>query len=83
MLMALLYQDQDQLIAAALACDYYALGNRYWQEVSNQGISYQPDMEIAVVQIEDQELAERLLAMDFTDANEAAHAVDAYLGLTV
>ncbi len=39
MFMALLFDEQDQLIAAAPACDQLALGDRYWSEVYPQEVS--------------------------------------------
>jgi hypothetical protein len=80
MLLALLYQDDRQLSAAAPACDQQALGNRYWIEVYPEKVTLRGS-ETAYVNIHDPWLVERLLAMDFRDGVEAAEAVDEYLGL--
>jgi hypothetical protein len=81
MLLALLYEHDGQLTAAAPACDQQPLGNRYWEEVYPEKVNTL-DSEIAYVAIDDRSLVERLLTMDFRDGAEAAEAVDAYLGLS-
>ncbi len=81
MLLALLYQADGQLAAAAPACDQQPLGNRYWGEACPEAVNLR-DSETAYVEIADGLLVRRLLEMDFWDGFEAAAAVDAYLGLT-
>jgi hypothetical protein len=78
MILALLYQRDGQLSAAAPACDQQLLGNRYWKEIYPEEVNLRGS-ETAYVDIEDPELVERLLAREFGDGNEAAAAVDAYL----
>jgi hypothetical protein len=80
MLLALLYQDDGELVAAAPACDQQPLGDRYWREGYPEVLTLRGS-ETAYVKIDDPELVDRLLRMDFHDGVEAARAVDIYLGL--
>lgn len=79
MLLALLYTDDDRLDAAALACDQQPLGDAYWRDIYHEQLSLTPDAQTAYVEIQDEELAARLLIGDFASPREAADAVDAYL----
>jgi hypothetical protein len=80
MLLALLYQADGQLAAAAPACDQQPLGNRYWLEVCPEPVHLR-DSETAYVEIADADLVHDLLRMNFRDGAEAAAVVDNYLGL--
>jgi hypothetical protein len=80
MLLALLYRDDGKLTAAAPACDQEPLGNRYWSEVAPEKARLRGS-ETAYVEIQDADLVDRLLRMDFRDEGEAAEAVDQYLDL--
>jgi hypothetical protein len=82
MLLALLYEHDGKLSAAAPACDQQPFGDRYWREVYPQTVRLQ-ESETAYVNIDDPSLAGRLLRMDFQDGVEAAQAVDNYLGLAM
>jgi hypothetical protein len=82
MLLALLYEDDGKLSAAAPACDQQPLGDRYWREVYPQTVRVQ-ESETAYVDIDDPILVDRLLRMDFQDEVEAGEAVDNYLGLAM
>lgn len=82
MLLALLYQDDGTLTAAAPACDQQPLGDRYWREVYPESVRLRGS-ETAYVNIDDAWLVDRLLRRDFRDGAEAADAVDAYLGLAM
>jgi hypothetical protein len=81
MMLALLYDRDGQLSAAAPACDQQSLGDRYWNEVYPEPVTTRGG-ETAYINIDNPELVERLLKMDFRDETEAAEAVDAYLGLS-
>jgi hypothetical protein len=80
MLLALLYQADGQLAAAAPACDQQPLGNRYWLEVCPEPVNLR-DSETAYVDIADPDLVHDLLRRNFRDGAEAAAVVDRYLGL--
>jgi hypothetical protein len=80
MLVALLYQDDGTLTAAAPACDQEPLGDRYWREVLPDAVRVRGS-ETAYVDIDDTALLNRLVRMDFPNGREAAKAVDEYLGL--
>jgi hypothetical protein len=82
MLLAILYQDDGQLSAAAPACDQQPLGDRYWKEIYPEEVRLRGS-ETAYVNIDDPLLVDRLLQMDFRDGVEAAAALDAYLGLAM
>jgi hypothetical protein len=79
MLLALLYTDDRNLAACALACDQQPYGDRYWNEIHAQKVRVGVNGDTAYVDVEDDILAERLLGMSSDDGREAARAVDAYL----
>jgi hypothetical protein len=82
MLLALLYTEEGWLAGAAFACDVLALGRRYWREAHPEpvgAVAETDTAELACVDIDDELLVARLLAMDFSDGREAAAAVDRYL----
>jgi hypothetical protein len=81
MLLALLYSGDGELTAAAPACDQQPYGDRYWDEV-HPSATVTAEAETAYVDIQNEELARRLLQGEFEDEHAAAEAVDAYLGLT-
>ena len=62
MYLALLFDEGDQLLAAAPACDQQPLGNRYWREVYPQSISGAWG-ETAIIDIGDRSLSELLLSL--------------------
>jgi hypothetical protein len=80
MLLALLYDHEDKLSAAAPACDQQPLGDRFWREVCPVTVGLLGS-DTAYVDIDDTSLVDRLLRMEFQDGVEAAKAVDNYLGL--
>lgn len=80
MLLALLYQRDGGLAAAAPACDQQPLGSRYWRDVYPDAVDAR-DGETAYVDVTDETLVERLLNMEFRDGREAAAVVDDYLGV--
>ena len=82
MLLALLYQDDGRLAAAAPACDQQPFGDRYWREIHPEVVTLRGS-ETAYANIDDPTLVDRLLRMDFRDGAEAAEAVDDYLGFSL
>jgi hypothetical protein len=80
-LLALLYENDGELSAAAPACDQQSLGDRYWLEIYPEKVRVR-DRETAYVNIDNSWLVEKLLKMDFTDEIEAAAVVDTYLRLS-
>ena len=81
MLLALLYESDGQLSAAAPACDQQPLGNRFWLEGCPERVNLRGS-ETAYADIEHPELLDWLLKMQFRDGFDAARAVEAYLGLS-
>ena len=61
MLLAILYSAEEQVIAAAPACDHQPYGDRYWTEYCPTVIDLQSEMRTAYVEIGDAELVARLL----------------------
>jgi hypothetical protein len=80
MLLALLYAREGELTAAAPACDQQPYGDRYWKEI-HPTAEVTDHAETAYVEINDADLALKLLRNEFEDERDAAEAVDAYLGL--
>ena len=81
MLLSLLYCD-DEVIAAAPACEQQPYGQVYWFDQLGTDADL-ARCETAVVQIEDPELVPKLLTMtidgSFDNGREAAQAVEDYL----
>lgn len=81
MLLSLLY-DNDQIIAAAPACEQQPYGQLFWFDQFGSDVDLTA-CETAVVQIDETELIERLLNIrieaTFLDGHDAARAVDGYL----
>lgn len=75
MLLALLYSREGEVLGAAMACDQQPQGNRYWLEFTQIEPAAIASGETAHVEIADEELCRRLLAMDFANGYEAAVAV--------
>jgi hypothetical protein len=80
MLLALLYEQDGRLVAAAPACDVQPLGDRYWNEIYPGAVRLEGS-ETAYVTIADPWLVTWLLRMDFRDGFDATSAVDELLGL--
>lgn len=66
MLFALLYDPQDEIIAAAPACDQLALGDEYWFDCQGVEIDIQ-HCQTAYVKIADLALQDQLLAISADD----------------
>ncbi len=80
MLLAILYDASGRITAAAPACDQQPFGDRYWRDIYPERVSLRGS-ETAYLNIEDPQLLDRLLRMDFSDNIEATEVVDEYLGL--
>ena len=61
MLMALLYGDDDQIAAAAPACDQIPHGDRYWQEIYQGELEQGTVYQTAYVTVANSSLREKLL----------------------
>ena len=80
MLMAVLYDSTDAIAAVAPACDVVPYGDRYWVEIHERLLgSWTPDFHTAFIEVDDRQLAGRLLAMDFDSGPEAAEVLDKWL----
>lgn len=74
MLMAILYRD-EQVLAAALACDQHALGSEYWNDIHHVNIpdgAFEFDIdgvyETAFVSVVNSQLRQRLLKASVDDS---------------
>lgn len=63
MLLALLYGNDDQILAAAPACDQADYGDAFWSDCHAAEISQNDVFETAYVSIEQPDLVERLLSL--------------------
>lgn len=79
MLLAVLYSAEDTILAVAMACDQQAVGDPYWLDV--QGVQLPGGIETAYIDLDDADLADRLLDLEneFVDGQHAAIAVEQYL----
>ena len=68
MLFALLYNHQDQVLAAAPACDHAAMGDRYWLECHRATVSEADMFATAYREIRDPYLQQRLLELGVNDS---------------
>ncbi len=62
MIVALLFDENDRLIAAAPACDWQPLGDRYWREVYPQPLTT-AGTETAAIEIKPGEMLDCLLSL--------------------
>ncbi len=60
MLLAILFDDDDQVVAAAPACDQTAVGNEYWEEIHPVALKSN-SYDIAYVEVSDLALRHNLL----------------------
>lgn len=65
MFLSLLFDQQDQLIAAAPGCDQQPLGNEYWRTFYPQALPAELG-ETAILDIQSNELTELLLGLAYT-----------------
>ncbi len=73
MLLALLYGNDDQILAAAPACDQADYGDAFWSDSHAAEISQSDMFETAYVSIEQPDLVERLLSLGIdSSVNRAA-----------
>ena len=84
MLLALLYDHEDCIRGAALACEQQPYGDRFWFDYYPGDVgSTRQGLETAHVEIADEDLSARLLAMQvgegFANGQSAAEAVAAHL----
>lgn len=61
MLMALLYTSENEIAAAAPACDHAPYGDRYWNEFHPTDLATVEFFETAYITIADRDLQNRLL----------------------
>lgn len=76
MLLAILYGQEEEIVAAALACDQQPLGDNYWTDVL--AVELNDDFQTGYATVEDAELVDHLLEIHLTmdDGHEAADAID-------
>ena len=78
MLMAILYRDQ-QVLAAAYACDQHSIGNAFWSDVHHVELAqgaFELDIdgvyETAYVSVENLQLRERMLLASIEESIDLA-----------
>lgn len=67
MLFALLFDGQNELIAAAPAVFQYAVGNAYWQDSYLGELQIDADAQTAYVEIQAPDLVEKLNSLELDD----------------
>ena len=72
MLMALLYGNDDQILAAAPACDQAPYGAEYWIDCHEANFNAADIFETAYVSIERKDLIESLLMLGIDQSIDAA-----------
>ena len=85
MLFALLYDSNDLISAAAMACDQQPLGNRYWYECHLAELDSSESYQTAYMSIVDPFLQMQLLMLGIdqeVDRAELTRAVDALVAHT-
>jgi hypothetical protein len=82
MLMALLYREENEIAAAAPACDQIPYGDAYWTEIFGGEIGDGPFFETAYITINDPQLRRQLLLLGIDDqvcGRELAQQIEAKL----
>ena len=69
MLFALLFDGQDELIAAAPAVFQYSLGNAYWRDAYSDQIEPDEDCQTAYVEVRDGDLIDKLNSLETDDTH--------------
>ena len=67
MLYAILYNGNDEMIAAAPACFQQPEGNRYWADIYPQTIELRDDCQTAYISIDDPQLISDLETLQTSD----------------
>ncbi len=67
MLFAILFDGQDEMLAAAPAVHHHALGDQYWREAYSADVDYNGDCQTAYVEISDDGLIDRLSKLILDD----------------
>jgi hypothetical protein len=80
MWLALLFDDHDELVAAAPAADVAEIGPSYWRDVWARPLPWSSGYSQSELRIDDPELAEALLSLQFDDRdlNGCRQALAAY-----
>ena len=82
MLFALLYNGQDELIAAAPAVFQYAVGDVYWRDSYASHLDWDVDCQTAYVEISHDDLIDKLNSLETEDTHllECRKRVDEITG---
>ena len=79
MLFALLYDSQDKIVAAAMACDQQPVGDRYWDEYHLVKLAPKASYQTAYVTVTDPFLQSQLLKLgidETVDEQSITNAVE-------
>ena len=80
MLMALLYSDSGEIVAAAPACDQYPLGSQYWHDVFEGELAGETSQyELGYINVYSLELQSSLMQIGIdanVDAQQLTQAVE-------
>ena len=63
MLFAILYDENERLVAAALACEQRSFGNDYWTEIYPAELKLNPQWQTAYVDVADPSLRGYLMEL--------------------
>lgn len=72
MLMAILYSNDGEILAAAPACDQLESGDEYWNEYHVGEFELRRVLETAYVQVNDEDLCEQLMRVGIDDEIDVA-----------
>ncbi len=71
MLFALLFNEQDQLLAATPAVFQYAMGDSYWRDIYAADVGWNADFQTAYVEVIDDPLIDMLNSLETDDQHLA------------
>ena len=82
MLFALLFNGQDELIAAAPAVFQYAVGDVYWRDTYASSLDWDTGCQTAYVEVSDDDLIDKLNSLETEDTHllECRRRVDEMTG---
>jgi hypothetical protein len=63
MLMALLYNEKDVIVAGAYACDQIPYGETYWKEIFPGRLRWSSEFQTAYTEVNERELQQILLEL--------------------
>lgn len=68
---ALLFNEQDELLAAAPAAPVHAMGREYWRDIYASEVAFSNQCQTAYLNIESNELIQKLESLESSDEHLA------------